>query len=138
MRPFGYADDKLTAHPKEAPLIQEAYADLISGKRTLSRIRTDWNAAGVVTVNGKPWDLPKVEKVVRRPRNAGYVQHRARNGGGVLPDVRGQWEPIVSEEDYAAALAILDNPSRRLKKVTEARWLCSSIAKCGASERRSG
>ena len=128
-RPFGYLEDKLTLHPDEAPMIAEAYNDLIAGRRTLSRIRTDWNAAGVTTVRGNPWDLPKVEKVLRRPRNAGYVQLR----GSYDPAARrGQWETIISEADYAAAVAILDNPARRLKRVTEAKHLCSSIAKCGA------
>jgi site-specific DNA recombinase len=109
-------------------MIAEAYADLISGKRTLSRIRTDWNAASVFTVRGNPWDLPKVEKVLRRPKNAGYVQQR----GGYDPEQRGAWETVVDQETYAAAMAILDNPSRRLSKVREAKHLCSSIAKCGA------
>lgn len=126
VRPFGYLADKMTPDPAEAPLIQQAYADLISGARTLSRIRTDWNAAGITTTSGKPWDLPKVEKVLRRPRNAGYVQ----SAGKVLPDVRGQWESIIDEESYRAALAILDNPKRALSKVLPARHLCSSIARC--------
>lgn len=127
-RPFGYQDDKVTPHEVEAPLIREAYADLVSGKRTLSRIRTDWNAAGITTVRGNPWDLPKVEKVLRRPKNAGYVQHR----GGYDPARRGTWETVVDEATFAAAIAILDDPRRRLSKVTEARHLCSSIAKCGS------
>lgn len=131
VRPFGYLADKMTPDPSEAPLIVQAYADLISGARTLSRIRTDWNHAAITTTSGKPWDLPKVEKVLRRPRNVGHVQ----SAGQILRDaegapVLGQWEPIIDEESYAAALAILDNPKRALSKVLPARHLCSSIARC--------
>ncbi|MDH2415816.1 recombinase family protein [Nocardioides sp. CER19] len=127
-RPFGYKEDKMTLHSVEAPMIARAYEDLISGRRTLSRIRTDWNAAKVPTVRGNPWDLPKVEKVLRRPKNAGFVQQR----GGYDPEHRGRWEAIVDEATYLAALAILDDPRRRLSKVREAKHLCSSIARCGS------
>lgn len=147
VRPFGYGvqtgtrqvkrDQQVVTVPiwdknqicsSEAKLLREAFADLISGARTLSRIRTEWNNAGVLTTRGGLWDIAKVEALLRRPRNAGIVVYQ----GKALADVSPAWEPIVTEDTYRAAMAILDNPKRRLSKVHEAKHLCSSLARCGA------
>ena len=69
--PFGYLPDKITPDPVEGPLVQRAYADALAGV-TVSAIRTRWNRQGVVTINGKPWDLPKVEKVCAVPVTRGW------------------------------------------------------------------
>ncbi len=141
-------------HPEEAPLIANAYRRFVADEITLSGIRTEWNRHGVLTVRGKPWDLPKVEKVLRRGRNAGFVEHRPTDpatgrsvstwGAPVLDSdgnrVRGRWQTVVDEATYDAAMAKLTDPARRLSKVRPPKHLCSSIAKChcGTSLRVAG
>lgn len=134
-------------HPVEAPLVGAAYqylldqdADDSTGLSTIKRI---FNAAGVTTVNGNVWDLPKIEKVLRRGRNAGFVEHASKDPetgrrqvwaskvlDGEGNPIRGSWETIVDEATYAAAMARLTDPRRALKRPHEARHLLSSIAKC--------
>jgi site-specific DNA recombinase len=126
-RPFGYEDDKVTLRPAEADLVVQAYRDLTSGKRTLSGIRTQWNRDNVLTTRGKPWDIAKVEKMLRRPRNVQHVQHR----GVILEGVIGKWERLIDDETYAAALVLLNDPKRRLTKVHEQKWLLTGLASCG-------
>ena len=131
-RPFGYEADKVRLRQPEADLLRQAYADFLAGK-SLSAIRTDWNSRGVLTVRGNRWDIAKVEKLLRRPSNARLIQVRRE----LLKDDAGQyregeWERIVSTDDYWAALAKLDDPRRRLGRVREPKWLCSGIATCGA------
>lgn len=131
-RPFGYLEDKLTIHPVEGPLVVKAYEDFLAGT-TMSAIRTRWNHDEVRTVRGNQWDVAKVEKLLRRPRNAGYVQHE----GVMLTDdegepIRGQQEPLIDVDTYMGALARLNDPSRKSTKVYEPRWLMTGIARCGA------
>lgn len=132
-RPFGWEADKCAINPAEADVIGRAFKDLISGERTISRIRTDLNNADVLTSRGGGWDTIKVEAMLRRPRNAGIVVYQGKpifNEDG--SPVQAQWEAIVTEDDYAAAMAILDSPKRRATRVYEPKYLCSSIATCGA------
>lgn len=134
-------------HPDEAPLLAAAYQYLLDqdadDSTGLSTIKRMFNAAGVRTVNGNVWDLPKIEKVLRRGRNAGFVEHAAKDpvtgrrsvwASKVLSadgdPVRGAWETIVDDATYEAAMARLTDPRRALKRPREARHLMSSIAKC--------
>ena len=137
--------DKL--HPEEAPLVAAAYQYLLDQDQDdstgLSTIKRMFNAMGVTTVNGNVWDLPKVEKVLRRGRNAGFVEHAAKDPETgrrqVWPSkvvdangnpIRGSWETIVDDATYEAAMARLTDPRRALKRPREARFLMSSLARC--------
>jgi site-specific DNA recombinase len=132
-------------HPVEAPLIWAAYQYVLDCETGtgLSTIATMFNLCDVKTVNGKPWDLPKIEKVLRRGRNAGFVEHRAKDPAtgklAVWPSkvldakgdpVRGEWETIVDEATYASVMLKLEDPERALKRPREARHLMSSLARC--------
>lgn len=134
-------------HPDEAPMVAAAYqflleqdADDSTGLFTIKRM---FNASGVTTVNGNVWDCPKIEKVLRRGRNAGFVEHAPKDpetgrrevwASKVLDadgnPIRGAWETIVDEATYEASMARLTDPRRALKQPREARHLMSSIAKC--------
>ncbi|KAA1375971.1 recombinase family protein [Aeromicrobium fastidiosum] len=132
-RPFGYEADKVNRRPAEANLVRQAYIDYLSGEKTLSRIRTDWNNDGVLTTRGKPWDIAKVEKVLRRPRNIRRVVSRGellkRDDGRF---VIGQWKSLIDIKTYNAVQAKLDSPSRRLTRQHVPKWLMSGLATCGA------
>jgi site-specific DNA recombinase len=133
-RPFGYEADKVTLRPSEASLIKAAYQGFIAAEgKTLSAIRTEWNNNGVVTSRGKPWDIAKVEKVLRRPRNIRLVQSRNE----LLKDesgeyLRGKWHRIIDDDTYYAAILKLDSPTRRLTRQHVPKWLMSGLARCGA------
>src|ERR687883_1350677 len=53
-RPFGWAEDRMTLDPVEAPLVRQAVEGLIGG-RSLGAIVADWNRRGVRTSLGNPW-----------------------------------------------------------------------------------
>lgn len=126
-RPFGYADDRKSPHPEEAPLIQEAYARILAGG-TVYSILADWNRRGIPTRKGaKAWTYPAVRAVLLRERNAGRVILR----GELVEGVRGDWEPLVSDEDFDAARAILTAPGRKTSPGRKAKYLAGGIARCG-------
>ncbi|MBS42838.1 MAG: hypothetical protein CMH83_06680 [Nocardioides sp.] len=132
VRPFGYEDDKVTVRESEAKLVREAYASFIAGG-TVSGIATRWNADNVLTTRGSRWDINKVGKILRRERNAGLVRHR----GAILRDergeaIRGEWDPLVDETTYLAAVARLDSVPRHGGRLHAPKYLLSGIAKCGA------
>jgi len=132
-RPFGWQEDRLRLDEAEAALIKQAYKDLIAGDRTPSAIATAWNKAGVLTSRGGRWNIPSVQAVLKRPRNAGIMTYY----GKPVPSEDGEpikptWEPIVDEDTYRAALAILENPARRRTKQHVPKYLTASLAQCGA------
>lgn len=131
VRPFGYDADKVTLRENEAALIRQAYADYLGGS-TVSSIATTWNGAGVLTTRGTRWDINKVQKILRRERNARLVRHR----GAVLRDengdtIKGKWKGIVEESTYLAAVAKLDSRPPSQGRLHAPKFLLSGIATCG-------
>lgn len=96
----------------------------IIGKATsLSDIARTWNAAGLETTFGKPWNHNNVRKILLRPRNAGFVDHR----GEILEGVRGSWDPLVTEDEWRACRAILLSQARG---ETPRRHVLSNLLTC--------
>lgn len=134
--------DKL--HPVESEIVRWMYEKCLAAEGAgLSSIATKLNHDGVTTVNGNPWDVPKVEKILRRARNVGLVEHRDRKPGTDKLEVRptlvrtaegelvhGSWETIVPEDVYFAVMAKLEDPARKLNKPSPASHLMSSLAYC--------
>ena len=110
--------------PVEGPAVVTACADLLSGK-SLSAIARDWNAAGLTTINGKPFGTTTVRVVLRRGSNAGLVIHRGQVVGP------GNWDAIVSEATWRSVCRLLDDPSRRTSTSTANVHLGSGIYRCG-------
>jgi site-specific DNA recombinase len=136
-RPFGYAHDRLTLCEPEAALIRRAYADLLAGV-SLAEITRQWEASGVaptqprtlVTPEGSPWGprswhRNSVRVVLLNPRNAGLRAYR----GEIVATA--QWPPIVDEQTWRAACAIIEDPARRTSPSPARKWLLSGIAACG-------
>jgi len=147
-RQFGYAKDGVTMIEKEAAAIADGYDALLSGV-PLAAIARDWNARGLVTTQKRqarsghagepsPWAAYSVRQVLRNPRNAGIVTHRgaeirtAKNGDGNEVEVHSAWERIVEEATYKAAVALLEDPSRRTAG-TSGKYLLTGIARCGVA-----
>ncbi len=123
-RPFGYNRDT-THHPEEAPLLAQAYEDIVRGSN-YSRVSRQWNEAGVTTTEGKAWAPNTVRQTMRAPRNCGLREYQREVVG------RGDWEPIVSEDLWRAVTQRVRETRRRgLGKITA---LLSGIAVCARCE----
>lgn len=130
--PFGYRRrfDPATGvpvwevDPVAAPLVRDAVAKLLAG-RSLNSIAGEWNDAGIVTGQGKPWYGKTVRQFLRRPSLAGLRQFR----GSVLGP--GDWEPIISVDEHQRILAVLADPARVKYRGNRSNHLLTSIARCG-------
>jgi hypothetical protein len=65
-----------------------------------------------------------VRYTLRNPKNAAVVVHRGEEMGA------GSWPPIVPEHTYRAAVALLDDPSRRTTPSTARKYLLAGLARC--------
>ncbi|MFB4272424.1 recombinase family protein [Nonomuraea sp. GTA35] len=107
-RPFGWKPDRLTLDPNEAPLVRQAILDLIAG-RSLHSITNEWRRKGVRTSLGNEWLTSSVKVTVQNARVCGW---REINGELVRDSagnpVVGQWEPIVTPDQWMAVKNIFD------------------------------
>jgi DNA invertase Pin-like site-specific DNA recombinase len=132
-RPFGWLDDKVTLHQVEAQLVRDGVGRLLAGLSARS-LASEWNAAGVTTTVGNPWEGKTVRQYMRNPRLAGY---RNLKGEPVIGDdgapVMGRWEPILSADDFDRLTATLTNPETRVRvpRKGKRQYLLSGVARCG-------
>ncbi|WP_084965940.1 recombinase family protein [Thermoactinospora rubra] len=142
-RPFGWQEDRRTLDPVEAPLLRQAARDVIGG-RSLHSIVTEWIKNGVRTSRGHQWRTRTLKVALLNPRLCGW---RSLNGELVRDDdgnpVVGQWEPVLTHEEWLAIKAIFDrrkghevlrdgtigNPLPR--DFRENRHLLTGILRCG-------
>jgi site-specific DNA recombinase len=126
-RPFGYHLD-MTPHPAEAAAVRDAYRALLSGA-SLGTIARDWNARGLPTPQGRrdggesTWIPQVVSRTLRKACYAGLRSHKGRVVGPAT------WRPLVDEGTWRAALAVLNDPSRRTPGGP--RGLLTGLAHCG-------
>jgi site-specific DNA recombinase len=125
-RPFGFEVDRITHRDDEVTELRWAYGIITTGG-TLYEIIQTWNRLGVLTSTGKSWSYATVQQLLKRPRNAGIVMRRDVEQVGV----EAQWKPIVSREEWQAAVDILTDPMRRTKPGRKPKHLSSSILRCG-------
>jgi len=99
-RPFGYANDRLTAIDEEAAAIRDAAARVLAGESLVS-IVADWNRTGSpATVHGGLWTQRTLRGILRSPRIAGLSEHKGKVvGEAVWPAIidRDAWERIRVE-----------------------------------------
>lgn len=120
-RPKGFRD---VLHPAEADAVRECYRMLLAGE-SLRSLAKYLNNSGFRTGRGNAFAGSVVGNMLRRPRYAGHRTH----GGKIVST--GLWEPIVSQDTYDTALAILSAPGRRHERGLEPKHLLSGIALCG-------
>ncbi len=129
-RHFGFEADARTHRADEVALIREAVNDLLTGA-SITTIRKRWQSEGVLTTDGKSdWGWTPVHRVLLGWKTAGVRSLNGKplyDGDGKI--IMGDWEPIISMEDREAALAKLEQRSRR--GVKEGKWLLSGLMKCG-------
>lgn len=124
-RPFGYQADRITIRDDEANLLREAYRDVLAGKG-LATICKDWHARGVKTTQGRDWSPQTLKPCLLRARNMGWREHKGRLAAVAV------WDPIVDEETWRQAKAILTSPSRTSGGVPFVRkYLLTGLLRCG-------
>ena len=126
-RPFGYADDHVTAHPAEGPAVAEACAALLGGG-SLSGVMREWTSAGLCPPQQAQrgtarWSRTSIRLILLNPRIAGLSAYRGEIVG------QGQWQPLVGEETWRAVRGILEDPAR--KPPRGVRTLLGGLALCG-------
>jgi site-specific DNA recombinase len=143
-RPFGWEDDKRTLRPVEAEAVRQAARMLMAGSGLAAVVRA-WNAQGLTGTRGRPWVPQTVKQTMRNPRVAGlrsrHVQTRDPATGTVsVPmevvhkdgqPVVGQWEPILSVEDWEAVCAVLGSNPTPGRGTNASKYLLTGIARCG-------
>lgn len=120
-RPAGRQDIPI---PAEAEVLRDWYRRVANGE-TLRSIAKDANQRGLTTRTGKPWVGVSIGRMLRRPLYLGKRTHR----GEVIGD--GNWEPIIDQDTFDRATAILSDPNRIPPRGPEPRYLGSGIYACG-------
>jgi DNA invertase Pin-like site-specific DNA recombinase len=123
-RPYGYQADGVTVEVAEAEVLRWAAAQVLAG-RALTAIVADLNRQGSTTSTGRPWKATELSRVLRRPRNAGLMQHRGQVVGAA------GWPAILDEATWRGVCAVLSDPRRRTNTGVARRWLLSGLALCG-------
>ena len=142
--PFGYRYDErdargqqipgvskgLRPEPREAQAVADAYRSLLAGE-SLHSIQRTWNAAGFTTGRGGAWTTLHVRRCLLRAANAALIEYPAQPYGRGEIVGRAQWPPIVDEETWLAARAILMDPARRCSPGAKPQHLLTGVLICG-------
>jgi site-specific DNA recombinase len=101
-RPFGWRKDRIHVNKREAAHIRRELPRILAGVSPLT-LAKEWNTRSIPTVTGARWRTETIRNMFLGPRMCGQVVYQ----GEVLcgPDgntVKGQWEPILTEDEYEA------------------------------------
>lgn len=127
-RPFGYIKEDASHHPVEAPALREVYARITRGQR-LADVR-DWlHEQELTTTAGNPWSVQTLRNLVLDPRNRGVIRYQGKEAGP------GDWDPIVTEDEWANAVAVLRSRATGRRATKSDAWLVT-VATCGQCQGR--
>lgn len=108
----------------EAEAVRRTYAGLFAG-RTLTSLARDLNERGFRSTLGGEWNRTSVRELLENPRHAGLRYYKGERIG------QGQWEALVPEETWRAAVNLLGDPKRRTSSTGSRKWLGSTLYRCG-------
>jgi site-specific DNA recombinase len=123
-RPYGWEKDGITPVPEEIVVIREATQAVLAGA-SVRAIAADLNKRGLRTSGGGEWDGGNLARMLRRPRNAGILQHRGEEAGP------SKWDAAIDEPTWRSLRAVLDDPSRIPTASNVRKHLGSGIYVCG-------
>lgn len=150
--PFGYERDErdergrqtsasrgLRIVPEEAEAVRRAYRDVLAGvslisvARSLNQagLKTHRQARGRASMGDGAWKPVTVRHMLLRASNAGLIEFPASPPGRGQIIGPAKWEPIVSEDTYLMARALLTDPSRRRSPGREPAHLLTGVLVCG-------
>ena len=127
-RPFGFEADLITVREDEASILRDLTARFLAGQ-TQDALIAELNARGITTSYGKLWTRAGLRQVLTRERNCGRIIYTDPKSGitSVVGHMPG--EPIVSEDDFDAVIAMYT--ARRRGRPNSWHYLCAGIARCG-------
>lgn len=128
-RPYGFAADRVSHDPIEAPRVAEMVSRVAAGE-TLSAITADFNARQVPTARGKRWTVANLSRVVRNPRYIGRRLHQGVDVGSAV------WEAVVDQATWQRAQALLGDPSRQERRTARRNLLTGGLLVCGRCGKR--
>lgn len=118
---FGYTKDMIIIED-QAEALRFGYKALLDGW-SCRAIARRWNDQGIRTSTGVEWGTGKVSAILKNARNAGILTFDGEEIG------QGDWQPIIDEATWHAALTILNDPARLTAH--GAKRLLTGIARCG-------
>lgn len=111
--------------PDEAEIVRRMFKMFDAGESLRSIART-LTAENIVARSRKPWSPSTVSSILTNPRYAGRAVYEGKATG-----VRGQWEPLVSDELFDVVQARLNDPRRKTNRVgTDRRHIGSGLYLC--------
>ncbi|WP_433023438.1 recombinase family protein [Kribbella sp. CA-294648] len=109
----------------EAVLIRRIFEEFSHGE-SLKGIAARFEAEGIKTRRGGRWNYSSISSILRNPRYAGLAIYK-----GEVTGKPGNWEPLVSEDQFALVQARLADPRRKTNKIgTHRRHLGSGLFLC--------
>ncbi|ADB34564.1 Recombinase [Kribbella flavida DSM 17836] len=109
----------------EARIVRRIFQEFINGE-SLKGIAGRLQADGIETRRGGRWNSSSIATILRNPRYAGLAIYKGQATGK-----QGQWEPLISEDQFALVQSRLADPRRKTNKVgTHRRHLGSGLFLC--------
>ena len=143
LRPFGWRKDRIHVNKREAAHIRREIPRILAGVSAFTLAR-EWNARGIPTVTGAVWRRGTIRNIFLRPRICGLVTYQGEilvNADG--DKVHGQWEPILTEEQYNTVVALWGPSDEAVKSRLGAKgsgyrttYLLSPFLRCGKCSAR--
>ncbi len=143
--PFGYIYDKTSKTPlidsKAAEIVQTIFSWFVNDQRAIYDIARQLNSLGIRTRSGNTWEMRSVRYILENPFYTGKIRwNRQHHESHTIKDKsewiisKGSHEPIISEEQFAAAQERIEKTSRKTGSrpvSTKKHWL-SGIVKCSS------
>ncbi len=123
IRPTGYALDG-SIIPAEAKIVRRIFDQFTAGA-TLKGIAADLTKDGITARRGGAWSSSSVATILKNARYTGRSIYKGQDVGAA------SWKPIISEAQFAAVQARLDDPRRKTRgEDTARRHLGSGLYFC--------
>jgi len=123
-RPYGWTEDGITPVVDEITVIRDTTDAILAGA-SIRALATDLNQRGLLTSTGAHWEGSSLVRMLKRPRNAGILQHRGEEAGPSM------WDAAIDEPTWRSLCAVLDDPSRIPSASNVRKHLGSGLYLCG-------
>lgn len=123
-RPYGWEEDGVTPVREEIAVIRECAEAILAGASARS-VAAALNERELTTSTGTQWDGGNLVRMLKRPRNAGILQHRGEEAGP------SKWDAALDEPTWRSLRAVLDDPSRIPTASNVRKHLGSGVYLCG-------
>jgi hypothetical protein len=121
MRPYGYADDRITIIDEEAEVICEATRRVLAGE-SLTSVCRDFEKRDIRTPAGRHWLPTTLRRLLASARISGRREHTPRSSFQTTRPLLGEivadavWPAIISPVDSDRLRALLNDPARDYRR----------------------